>query len=165
MPADVQGVVALRDEIMRLLAEALDSERRHAQQLNEAEQRHAAASLRADEAHLADMERRDELHVAETSRRDELHVDELRRREDLHAVDLANLRQALESRDLIGQAKGIVMATMLCSADDAFAILRQQSQHENIKLVDVATEVVRRTTARAQPPSAPSRPSHDATDR
>ena len=151
MPADVEGVVALRNESMRLLSEALDAERRHADQLRDAEQRHTAAARRADEAHIADMERRDELHVAETSRRDELHVDELRRRDEMYASDTANLRQALESRDLIGQAKGIVMATMLCSADEAFAILRQQSQHENIKLVDVATEVVRRTTARAKP--------------
>jgi GAF domain-containing protein len=55
-----------------------------------------------------------------------------------------HLQTAMESRAVIEQAKGIIMATAGCSADDAFKILRDQSQAENIKLRDVAAELVRR---------------------
>ena len=52
------------------------------------------------------------------------------------------LRAALESRATIEQAKGIVMATMHCTPDEAFDLLRQQSQHENRKLRDIARDLV-----------------------
>lgn len=52
-----------------------------------------------------------------------------------------NLSIALETRDLIGQAKGILMATGAIDADQAFAMLRVASQHLNRKLRDVALEV------------------------
>jgi GAF domain-containing protein len=52
------------------------------------------------------------------------------------------LEQALLSRDLIGQAKGILMERSGCSADQAFGELRRASQHENKKLTAVALEVV-----------------------
>jgi AmiR/NasT family two-component response regulator len=57
---------------------------------------------------------------------------------------LANgqLREALESRELIGQAKGILMARERCSADAAFDILREVSQRTNRKLREVAQDVV-----------------------
>lgn len=53
-----------------------------------------------------------------------------------------NLREALESRDAIGQAKGILMARRGCSPDDAFEALRKASMRRNIKLRDVADVVV-----------------------
>ena len=53
-----------------------------------------------------------------------------------------HLREALESRDVIGQAKGILMARRNCTADAAFEALRQASQHRNIKLRDIAEQVV-----------------------
>lgn len=59
-----------------------------------------------------------------------------------------NLQLALESRATIDQAKGVIMATMGGTADEAFAILRQQSQNENRKLRDVAAEVVERQQRR-----------------
>jgi len=52
-----------------------------------------------------------------------------------------NLSIALETRDLIGQAKGILMATGSINADQAFALLRSASQHLNRKLRDIALEV------------------------
>ncbi len=52
------------------------------------------------------------------------------------------LRQALESRETIGQAKGILMARERCSPDQAFDLLRQKSQAANKKLRDVAQEIV-----------------------
>ena len=53
-----------------------------------------------------------------------------------------HLREALESRDVIGQAKGILMARRGCTADVAFEALRKVSQHRNIKLREVAEQVV-----------------------
>jgi GAF domain-containing protein len=59
------------------------------------------------------------------------------------AADLAQqLTVALEHRDLIGQAKGILMATEGLSAAEAFDRLRQESQRRNCKLYTVASEVV-----------------------
>ena len=43
---------------------------------------------------------------------------------------------------MIEQAKGIIMASRRCSADEAFDILRQQSQYENVKLHALATLLV-----------------------
>jgi GAF domain-containing protein len=57
------------------------------------------------------------------------------------ASDERHLRAALESRDLIGQAKGLLMATEGLSADDAFDRLVRSSQLLNRKLVDVAREL------------------------
>jgi GAF domain-containing protein len=53
-----------------------------------------------------------------------------------------NLREALESRDVIGQAKGILMARRNCTSDAAFEALRQASQRRNVKLRDIAEQVV-----------------------
>ena len=52
------------------------------------------------------------------------------------------LNEALESRDVIGQAKGIVMEREACGPDRAFEILRSTSQRRNLKLRDVATQIV-----------------------
>jgi GAF domain-containing protein len=59
------------------------------------------------------------------------------------AQDLAsNLTIALESRDIIGQAKGIIIERRRCTTDEAFAILRETSQRRNVKLRDLAQEVI-----------------------
>ncbi|MEY2397968.1 MAG: hypothetical protein QOJ00_1142 [Actinomycetota bacterium] len=55
-----------------------------------------------------------------------------------------NLSKALESRGVIEQAKGVVMATTGVDADSAFGVLRQQSQSENRKLREIAEELVGR---------------------
>ena len=51
------------------------------------------------------------------------------------------LQAAIRSRDVIGQAKGIVMARRHVTPDAAFAILRQLSQDRNEKLVDLAEQI------------------------
>lgn len=53
-----------------------------------------------------------------------------------------HLREALESRDVIGQAKGILMARRGCTPEAAFEALRNASQRRNVKLRDVADGVV-----------------------
>jgi len=57
-------------------------------------------------------------------------------------VDGEGLREAVQSRDVIGQAKGMLMERGQVSADEAFALLRQRSQSENRKLRDVAQQLV-----------------------
>jgi GAF domain-containing protein len=53
----------------------------------------------------------------------------------------SNLRRGIDSRDLIGQAKGILMERHKITADQAFAVLARASQELNRKLLDVASEV------------------------
>jgi GAF domain-containing protein len=66
----------------------------------------------------------------------------------LSAIALADdqkrerMERALANRDLIGQAKGILMARHGIRADEAFALLRARSQDTNDKLVAVAQRVV-----------------------
>jgi GAF domain-containing protein len=54
----------------------------------------------------------------------------------------SQLLEALESRDVIGQAKGIIMAREGCDAEEAFDVLRRASQRTHKKLRDLAQEVV-----------------------
>jgi GAF domain-containing protein len=51
---------------------------------------------------------------------------------------VTNLRQALSSRSVIDQAKGILMARHGYDADTAFAALSELSQQENVKVRDLA---------------------------
>jgi GAF domain-containing protein len=54
----------------------------------------------------------------------------------------AQLRVAMESRAVIEQAKGVVMGARGCGSDEAFDALRAASQRRNVKLRDVAQQVV-----------------------
>lgn len=56
----------------------------------------------------------------------------------------ADLRAALESRAAIDQAIGVVMAQNRCGPDDALELLRRASQRQNVKLRDLAHDVVLR---------------------
>jgi hypothetical protein len=49
-----------------------------------------------------------------------------------------DLQHALLSRDVIGQAKRILMERLKITPEDAFDLLRRSSQHLNVKLRDVA---------------------------
>lgn len=57
---------------------------------------------------------------------------------------VANLERALLSRDVIGQAKGMLMAQRGISADEAFDVLRAASQKLNIKLTQIAEALASR---------------------
>lgn len=54
----------------------------------------------------------------------------------------ANLVEALRTRELIGQAQGILMERERISGEQAFDVLRRASQHMNIKLREVAESLV-----------------------
>ena len=52
------------------------------------------------------------------------------------------LRSAINSRDVIGQAKGVIMERYKVDAVRAFEILRKLSQNMNVRLAEVAQRVV-----------------------
>jgi GAF domain-containing protein len=52
-----------------------------------------------------------------------------------------HLRRGLDNRDIIGQAKGVLMERHKLTAAQAFAVLARVSQEKNRKLVDVALQV------------------------
>ena len=54
----------------------------------------------------------------------------------------ANLWKAIDARQLIGQAQGILMERFALDADQAFGVLRRYSQDHNIKLHKVAAQLV-----------------------
>jgi len=77
---------------------------------------------------------------------------------DQAAVALAGARRvgqlnhALETRDLIGRAKGILMERFGLADQQAFTMLVESSQHTNMKLVAVAQWLVDETEARHRRP-------------
>jgi transcriptional regulator with GAF, ATPase, and Fis domain len=67
----------------------------------------------------------------------------------------AQLAKAVASRDLIGQAKGILMERYKISAERAFLVLTRVSQQTNRKLHDIATELARTGTVPGIPAPPP----------
>ena len=57
-------------------------------------------------------------------------------------VEVEHLRRALASRDVIGQAKGVLMERHSLDDREAFELLRSHARANNRKLVDVAGAVV-----------------------
>ena len=55
---------------------------------------------------------------------------------------IEQLQEALQSRDVIGQAKGIIQAREGVGPDQAFERLRDMSQHRNVKLRELAKALV-----------------------
>lgn len=59
-----------------------------------------------------------------------------------NALELRNLTLAVQTRDLIGQAKGILMERYKLTGEQAFALLVRASQQTNTKLRDLAEQLV-----------------------
>jgi hypothetical protein len=82
-------------------------------------------------------------------------------RTQLHDSALARLQARLESLPVIEQAKGVLMAQAGCHPDEAFDILRRASQRTNVKVRDLAADIVERASqggarsARSRPRAAP----------
>ncbi|NYD40923.1 ANTAR domain-containing protein [Nocardioides panaciterrulae] len=70
---------------------------------------------------------------------------------DLEAMaeEIDQLREALTSRAVIDQAKGIVMARHGCDADEAFSRLVRMSNDSNVRVVEVARALVYATSGAA----------------
>ncbi|SCK49827.1 ANTAR domain-containing protein [Streptomyces sp. WMMB 322] len=56
--------------------------------------------------------------------------------------EVGRLRQAMEHRAAIDQARGIIMGLRACSSEAAWQVLVEVSQNTNTKLRDVATTLV-----------------------
>jgi hypothetical protein len=68
----------------------------------------------------------------------------------------AQLRTALRSRAVIDQAKGVLIAVHAITADEAFRLLVEQSQRENIKLHGLAERFIADLIGRPASPEARS---------
>jgi GAF domain-containing protein len=68
-----------------------------------------------------------------------------------------NLREAITTREIIGEAKGILIARQNCSSDEAFDVLRRASQRTNRKLRDIAVDLVQ--SSERKPSRGDGRPS------
>jgi GAF domain-containing protein len=58
------------------------------------------------------------------------------------AREVDHLHQALRTREIIGQAIGLLMAQYQLDTDGAFAFLVRTSSHSNIKVRDIAVQMV-----------------------
>ena len=59
------------------------------------------------------------------------------------STEVAGLQTALQTRHSIGVAQGLLMQRYALSQEKAFEFLRRQSQETNVKLRDVAADVIR----------------------
>lgn len=68
----------------------------------------------------------------------------------------ASLHRALNTRDVIGQAKGILMERQGLTASEAFDVLRRASQRLNLRLTELAEHLARtgRLPTRTLPPTS-----------
>lgn len=64
--------------------------------------------------------------------------------------------EALASRDIIGQAKGVIMAREGVNADEAFDMLRRASQRLNVKLRQLAEDIARTGVNPLPPAGSPA---------
>jgi hypothetical protein len=63
---------------------------------------------------------------------------------------VTHLHRTLTTRSLIERAKGVLMGQQEISSDDAFALLRQESQESHRKLRDVAVALLERQDPRSR---------------
>ena len=66
----------------------------------------------------------------------------------------AQLQEAITSRAVVDQAKGILMQLLGCDGDEAFERLRRISQTQHVKLTEVARQVVDTRAEPEQPPKS-----------
>ncbi|MFB7085638.1 ANTAR domain-containing protein [Streptomyces sp. NPDC056296] len=78
------------------------------------------------------------------------------RSERLHVLqeEVDQLRQAIASRPVIDQARGVLMALHACTSEEAWHILREASQLSNTKLRTVAAAVTASAESDGPPPPA-----------
>jgi GAF domain-containing protein len=62
------------------------------------------------------------------------------------AQEVENLEKALGGRTVIGQATGILMERFELTADRAFSVLIRLSKHKNVKLRQLAEQIVETRT-------------------
>src|SRR5215475_4974534 len=68
-------------------------------------------------------------------------------------AEVAGMRRAMASRGVIEQAKGMIAERLGCDPEEAFEHLSRISQQTNVRLAEVAAELVA-TAQRPQPTQA-----------
>jgi hypothetical protein len=171
-PGDTAAFVRLRVRLCEaLLADGWTPNPDAAQQLDRDRQLCLAATVGDDEHGTpSDHEERAVMRARAARVRDEARRTsekagaQRRAREDNHD-EIEQMRQALASRAVIEQAKGIAMERYGLSADVAWSWLVRTSQNRNVKLRAIAEELVESVAASAQsdgsgsPAAGSSRPS------
>jgi PAS domain-containing protein len=69
-------------------------------------------------------------------------------------AEVDGLRRAMRSRAVIEQAKGFLSAALNCGLDEAFGHLARLSQHENLRVAEVAARIIG-TVIPTEPEGAP----------
>jgi AmiR/NasT family two-component response regulator len=72
-------------------------------------------------------------------------------REVLHASAFARLAARLDSQPVIEQAKGILIERVGCTPDEAFGMLRAASQRSNVRVRELARDIVARAASVGRP--------------
>jgi len=72
-----------------------------------------------------------------------------------HDTQTQQMQEAILTRDIIGQAKGILMSRQGLGPDEAFDVLRRASQRLNRKLRDLAGDIVTGSVATSTPDDPP----------
>lgn len=67
---------------------------------------------------------------------------QFRQRQDAVATEISQLMRAIASRDMIGQAKGMLMERFNIDADRAFGLLTRFSQETNTRIEEIARNLV-----------------------
>ncbi|WP_328493416.1 ANTAR domain-containing protein [Streptomyces sp. NBC_00414] len=67
-------------------------------------------------------------------------------------AETEQLKRALERRPVIDMARGVLMATWSCTAEEGWRILVWVSQHSNTKVHDVAEALLATTRNEPMPP-------------
>jgi hypothetical protein len=98
------------------------------------------SALRALDARRSALAR----HQGEDEANDEVATSLVITARDLEAMaeEIEQLREALSSRAVIDQAKGILMARAGCDAEDAFRRLVKMSNDSNVRVAEVASALV-----------------------
>lgn len=117
-----------------------------------------ADALRTADDTRAEADRVQHVHAHELAAQQHAHDEQLTALGAAHGAEIDQLQAALASRDVIGQAKGILMAAMRCTADEAFALLVKQSQAQNRKLAEIAAELADRAYRAGRSDAPHSRP-------
>jgi AmiR/NasT family two-component response regulator len=100
----------------------------------------------------ANMKRLDESRLRLAATREKL-AGARSEREALHESAFARLQAKLDSLPVIEQAKGILIARSGCQPEEAFDILRRASQRSNVKVRDLAAEIVARAARNGERPA------------
>ncbi len=77
-------------------------------------------------------------------------------------AEVDGLRRAMRSRAVIEQAKGFLSAALNCGLDEAFGHLARLSQHENLRVAEVAARIIGAAAPTAEEPKPVEPPQVDA---